>query len=67
MKTQSTQLTVLNQNKFSTILTEEALAFLTALHTNFNSKRIELVKKERHNKLYMIVVLFHLFLKKLKP
>lgn len=45
MKTQSTQLTVLNQNKFSTILTEEALAFLTALHTNFNSRRIELIKK----------------------
>lgn len=45
MKTQSTQLPVLNQKKFPSILTDEALSFLTALHTNFNSRRIELIKK----------------------
>lgn len=36
---------VKNQHTFKDILTEEALAFLEALHKNFNQSRIELLEK----------------------
>lgn len=43
---------VLSENKHQNILTQEALTFLAELHLNFNSKRIDLLKKELLNKNY---------------
>ena len=43
--TEKTTVKVLSENKHQNILTEEALAFLAELHLNFNSKRIDLLKK----------------------
>ena len=39
-----TTVEIINSTKHQNILTEEALTFLSALHQNFNSKRIELLK-----------------------
>ena len=45
MKTTTTQLIIKNQNKFTSILTDDAIAFLTALHLQFDESRLQLLEK----------------------
>lgn len=45
MKTTTTQLIINNQNKFTSILTDDAIAFLTALHLQFDESRLQLLEK----------------------